>query len=258
MRNFGMISSVLFAVSGCCTLGYSLKPSQVSGLTVDETQSLTGTSISIKGLAMDSTYGPSQIENECQGDSMRISVKMKWRKRPDFNFQFVIPDGVYKVVWDDICIWEKGKYLTLNGNVNPDYAVRMSKEFLNWISGTNCMTHADETRFFGNSLTGDKGQDFQQRVSDSALSKMLRQKSESVFSLLKNGIFSYVPACAGNSSIGASHGYVIVLGQKKDVLCLCIRPCGKCNQKIDLADSSFNGVGLPLLLGFSPGELDAP
>ena len=257
MRNIGMIFSVLFAGSGCCIMSYSLKPSQVNGLMVDETQSLIGTSITIRGLAMDSTYGPSKIETERQGDTMRISVKMEWRMRPDFNFQLTVPDGVDKVVWNDACIWEKGKYLTLNSSVNPDCAVRMAKEFLNWISGTNCMTYADERRFLGNRSTDDGGYQFQQHMGAPILGEILKGKNESVFSLFKNGIFTYVSACAENSSTSANYGYVIVLGGRKDVLCLCIRPCGKCNQRIDLADSSFNGVGLPSLCGFSPGELDA-
>ena len=145
----GMMLSMVYATSGCGVLGYDLKPSSVSGLTVEETTSPIGLFLTLKGLAMDSSYGPERFENVRMGNAMYISAYMKWRQRPDFDYQCFVPNDIERVFWGDVCIWDRAKYITIDGNINPCYAVRMAKDLFKWISGTNAITHVDEVKFLG-------------------------------------------------------------------------------------------------------------
>ena len=91
---------------GCCW--ENLKPTDVMRLDVVHVQMAEGKEfVQIRGVAFHSSVGPTRCISAVDKDEMRIKIPLGSYRSPHFFYKIEIPHGVNKIIWDDVCVWER-------------------------------------------------------------------------------------------------------------------------------------------------------
>ena len=155
-------------------------------------------------------------------------------------------------------------------------SIELAKGFLGWIAETGRLNYQDEIRYLGDqsilshvlllkyNYVDKAGRWRFPFIRRSLLGQVLR-KNVTLFPSVKDSDFAFCPDLRDiNKWSHCKAGYVIVLGnfetsgeyeffskdRKCQVLCLRVEKYGKCSMTINLMESTLNGMGLPVLLGF--------